>query len=287
MQTTLEKASPKIFEALAERPIWTHSDLQALLRDKKEDWGLPGTLSFNKFIQFAIEHGQLQRHRFEFPHRPATRYSWGAVSLESILQSIHPKGYFSHYTAMQHHDLTEQIPKTIYFNIEQKLTGGGTKPSQTAMDRAFQGKCRVSQNSVNLGERTIRILNGRNTGEMGVITILSDHPIDKRITDIERTLIDITVRPIYSGGVFQVAEAFAAAASKMSVEKLTTYLRNLNFTYPYHQSIGYYMERSGKYSRSQLNTLRELGVDYDFYLDYGMKKTNFVSEWRLHVPQGF
>ncbi|TWU46453.1 type IV toxin-antitoxin system AbiEi family antitoxin domain-containing protein [Rubripirellula reticaptiva] len=287
MVTKLEKAAPKIFKALAEQPIRTHSDLQILFREKNKAWELPVTLSFNKFIQFAIEHGKLQRHRLEFPHRPATRYSWGDVPLESIIQSIHPKGYFSHYTAMQHHDLTEQIPKTIYFNIEQKLTGGGTEPSQTAMDRAFKGKCRVSKNSVNVGERTIRILNGRNTGEMGVITIADDNPFEKRVTNIERTLIDITVRPVYSGGVFQVAEAFVAAASEVSIERITTYLRRLNFTYPYHQSIGYYMDRSGKFSHSQLDAIRELGLEHDFYLDYGMKKTKYVEKWRLHVPQGF
>jgi predicted transcriptional regulator of viral defense system len=287
MVTKLEKAAPKIFEALAARPIRTHSDLQILFRENNEAWELPVTLSLNKFIQFAIEHGKLQKHRLEFPHRPATRYSWGDVKLENVIQSIHPKGYFSHYTAMQHHDLTEQIPKTIYFNIEQRLKGGGTEPTQTAMDRAFKGKCRVSQNSVNVGERTIRILNGRNTGEMGVITIANDNSLEKRVTNIERTLIDITVRPVYSGGVFQVAEAFAAAASEVSIERLVTYLRCLNFTYPYHQSIGYYMNRSGKFSNSQLETIRELGLKYDFYLDYGMKKTNYIKEWRLHVPQGF
>ena len=188
---------------------------------------------------------------------------------------------------MQHHDLTEQIPKTIYFNIEQRLTGGGTEPSQAAMDRAFKGKCRVSNNSFNVADRTIRILNGRNTGELGVIPMANNTPVEKRITNLERTLIDITVRPIYSGGVFQVAEAFAVAASAVSIKVLTSYLRRLNFTYPYHQSIGYYMQRSEKYSHSQLDAIRDFGLAYDFYLDYGMKRTKYVDEWRLHVPHGF
>lgn len=32
-----------------------------------------------------------------------------------------------------------------------------------------------------------------------------------RVTDLERTLIDIAVRPAYSGGVFEVLEAFKNA----------------------------------------------------------------------------
>ena len=40
------------------------------------------------------------------------------------------------------------------------------------------------------------------------------------ITNIERTLIDATVRPLYSGGVYEVFEAYRRAAEHISVNKL-------------------------------------------------------------------
>ena len=36
-----------------------------------------------------------------------------------ILVNLRPKCYFTHYTAMYFHELTEQIPKVIYVNVEQ------------------------------------------------------------------------------------------------------------------------------------------------------------------------
>ena len=40
------------------------------------------------------------------------------------------------------------------------------------------------------------------------------------LTDVERTLIDITVRPHYAGGVYQVKEAFETARERVSVGRL-------------------------------------------------------------------
>jgi predicted transcriptional regulator of viral defense system len=37
--------------------------------------------------------------------------------------SLEQDAYFSHYTAMQLHGLTEQIPKVMYLNVEQHASG--------------------------------------------------------------------------------------------------------------------------------------------------------------------
>ena len=108
-----------------------------------------------------------------------------------------------------------------------------------------------------------------------------------RITNIERTLIDATVRPVYAGGVAQVAEAFRAAAGRLSVNRIAAYLRKLRFTYPYHQSIGFYLERAGTYKASQIELLREFPVEFDFYLTYQMRDPDYNKRWRLYVPKGF
>ncbi|MDA7503363.1 hypothetical protein OAF98_03870 [Planctomicrobium sp.] len=288
MPSKLETASDQIFTTLKEHSrIITHAELQSILRENQQTWRLPQSMSVRKFIEFLSEKGKLKTYRFEFPHRPALRYTWGDIGLSDVVQSIQKKGYFSHFTAMQQHDLTEQVSKTIYFNIEQRLTGGGTEPTQAGIDRAFKGKCRISKNAVTVNDQTIRLLNGRNTGEMGVMEVAGIEQFPKRVTNIERTLIDITVRPVYSGGVYQVAQAFVAAQEQVDVKRLASYLRKLNFTYPYHQSIGFYMERAGNYSTSQMNQMGDFELQYDFYLDYGMKQTEYIKEWSLHVPKGF
>jgi predicted transcriptional regulator of viral defense system len=103
---------------------------------------------------------------------------------------------------------------------------------------------------------------------------------------LERTLIDITVRPVYAGGVFEVAKAFELAKDKLSVNALTAMLKKLKYTYPYHQAIGFYLERAG-YKSSLTDLLRKIPMKFDFYLTHQKGETDFVKDWRLHIPKGF
>jgi predicted transcriptional regulator of viral defense system len=216
------------------------------------------------------------------------RYAWGKVSLYEVMQTIKPECYFSHYTAMKFHGLTEQLPKTTYLTVEQfnsSISKG--EMSQAAITRAFQGKPRTSTNIAESKDFRICVVAGRNTDKLGVIeqAVLPDAgPL--RFTNLERTLIDITVRPIYAGGVFEVAKAFDLAKDKLSVNALTAMLKKLKYTYPYHQAIGFYLERAG-YKSSLLDLLRKMPMDFDFYLTHQKGETDYIKDWRLFVPKGF
>ena len=107
-----------------------------------------------------------------------------------------------------------------------------------------------------------------------------------RITNIERTLIDIAVRPFYAGGVFEVTEAYRRACGKFKVADLVEMLHELAYTYPYRQAIGFYMDRSGSYSEDELKLLMEPGFEYNFYLTHQIKNPDYSDRWRLFFPKG-
>jgi hypothetical protein len=99
-------------------------------------------------------------------------------------------------------------------------------------------------------------------------------------------LIDIAVRPTYAGGVYRVLEAYQRALGRITVSTLLATLRRLNYVYPYHQVIGFYLKRAGFEPRHFLR-FKESGLHYDFYLTYSMRETEYDSEWRLFYPKGF
>lgn len=274
-----------LFEESEER-IYSHSRISQILEANRAYWRLTQTTTTQSFIKQLLESTKLETCRFAFPNRPIIRYTWGPTSIYEIIQSIDSKGYFSHYTGVSVYQLTDQIPKRLYFNIEQMSPGGGTVLNQSSIDRAFRNKCRQSNNIAMLGNLDVCMISGKNTDNLGVIT--PDTSFGRiRVTNLERTLIDITVRPIYSGGVAEVAQAFKNAAGQVSVNKLVSYLKKLNYTYPYHQAIGYYLSRAGVYKQSQIDLLKELPIDFDFYLTYQMKNPDYNEEWRLFIPKGF
>jgi len=105
------------------------------------------------------------------------------------------------------------------------------------------------------------------------------------VTNLERTLIDIAVRPEYAGGVDQVLKAYSSARQQMSVNALLVTLKQLDYIYPYHQAIGFYMYKAG-YEESRWGRLKQLGSStISIGAPYGDKVYN--SEWRLFHPKGF
>jgi len=168
-----------------------------------------------------------------------------------------------------------------------RAAGGGGALTQEAIDRAFKRKARETSNVVEYKGTRICKLNGGNTAQLGVVNTRAAEAMGQlRVTNLERSLIDATVRPYYSGGVAVVARAFEDAKERLSVNKLTAYLKKLGYTYPYHQAIGFYLERAG-IDESRLSLLRRLDMNFDFYLTYGMKSADYIEGWRLFVPKGF
>jgi hypothetical protein len=290
--TRLQVAKDQILEYFNSLPnrVLRLSDLRRILTEERGQWQLAKSTTPAGFMEFLTEQGSLRKLHFPFPHREETRYTWGEVPLLEVVASIKPEGYFSHYTAMRLHGLTEQIPKTIYLNHEQAPHTPSDTLDQRNVDNAFRSKPRVSNNVVDFGSVRICLVNGMYTNAAGVITetlVYDDNgPARVRVTDLERTLIDIAVRPVYSGGVGEVAKAYELAKGRASVNRLVVRLRSLGYAYPYHQAIGFYLERAG-YNPTALSLLREMPMRIDFYLTHQMRETHYVPHWRLFVPKGF
>jgi len=127
------------------------------------------------------------------------------------------------------------------------------------------------------------LLSGKHSGRLGVTKTTGSQGEQLDLTDVERTLIDIAVRPTYAGGAKIVAKAYRSALPKTSISRVSKLLKELNHVYPYHQAVGFYLQNAGQ-PLSALQPLREPGLNFDFYLEHGMKQTAFDSTWRVHFP---
>lgn len=291
-KSRLKIAKPDIvrhFDDL-ERRVLKMTDIASILTQQREFWRLAKSTTTNAFITFLLEYTSLSKHYFPLPHRAETRYVWGNVPLLEIVLTLKEQAYFTHYTAMQVHGLTEQLPKTIYLNHEQPSRPQNPSLEQGRISAAFKNHPRVSNNAIEHGDTRICLVNGMNTDQLGVITMDAAYGADVkaniRVTNIERTLIDIAVRPIYSGGVFEVQKAYSLAKERVSVNRLAAMLQKLRYVYPYHQAVGFYLERAG-IRESALELLQQFPMEFDFFLAHRMGPTDYVKKWRLFIPKGF
>lgn len=296
MPTRVQIARKDILRAFGSHPlhVFRRRDIEAILAAHRAEWRLAQSTRVGEFIDYLAKSAELKRLDFAFPYRTEIRYTWGEIPLHSVLLTLKLGCHFSHYTAVQMHELTEQDSKTIYLNFEQPRKpappGGLT---QERIDAAFARKPRVTSNVAQFGDLRICLVNGKGTGYLGVESRQVEAGGDAgrivvRVTDIERTLIDIAVRPFYAGGVGEVLKAYQQAGARASVNRLAALLKQLDYVYPYHQAVGFYLERSAACTRSAVELFRgKFSYDFDFYLTYEMKQTRYDGRWRLHVPKGF
>ena len=82
-------------------------------------------------------------------------------------------------------------------------------------------------------------------------------------------------------------EAYRLSAKRLSIDKLLKTLKHLHYVYPYHQAIGFYLERAGVFPEALLAPFRSLPMKYDFYLAHNMQDKEYSRAWRLYFPKGF
>lgn len=270
-----------------EPTVFRTMDIEKILTKNRDKWGVPKSTSQRDSLERLLEGTKLQKVEMKFPSRKETRYTWGSVSVYDLAMSMARNVYFCHYTAMMLHNLTEQVSRTVYVNREQP-----PKPRidselvQSRIDAAFRKRPRVSKNIAVCGKHQICLLSGKQTGNFGVVPIETAEGGRALVTNLERTLIDIIVRPFYSGGVSEVLKAFKQARESVSINKLVATLQKLDHIYPYHQALGFCLEKAGFNEKTISSFLDKFEIKYDFYLDRQLREKSYSKRWRLFYPKG-
>lgn len=281
------------------RRVFSAGELQRLLEDLQEANTVPARISCRRFIEALKTEAGLQEEEIPSvpeagentrPYRAFRRYVIGTASPEELAVSLRPRSYLSHGSALRAHGICGANEDAVYVNQEQ---GPKSPPrgmlTQQAIDRAFGNRSRASRYVFEYGGTQLVLLAGKHSGNHRVIELdRAGIDIALPVTDLPRTLVDVTVRPVYAGGPSAVLKAYRHAVinadPKALVVDLVKTLEILGHIYPYHQAVGFYLERAGLHS-IDLDALRERGTHYDFYICNRIETPAYDPNWRVHVPR--
>lgn len=282
-----EKRFHKIEEIITNStyPVMSKREFEMKVSQIKTIYGFK-TLPRDKIIEKIISSNLMNREIMTADNQePFEVYSFpkSKIDIFDITASRSRGAYFSYYSALFINNLTLQIPKQLYLTNERPKDYNDLMkaPTQELIDRAFDQQPRVTSNKRYYKEMTINWINGQYHNKLGVVPFREIY----YTTDLERTLIDIVVRPFYAGGVTQVLEAFVNARKSINIERLIEYYKKMNFVYPYHQAIGFYMEKAG-YKNIDLSKVEDIKQMYKFYLSYNIKFKEYSDRWNLYYPKG-
>ena len=216
----LALAKDDILSAFSQAPqkVYGKTQLADLLLQNRRLWHLPESTTLADFISFLTKHGKLRTNKLRSKTygKEIVRFSWGKASALELATSISPRGYLSHATALTLHGFLKAKPKAIYLNVEQseKPSSDGSL-TQEGIDRAFSGRQRQSQLIYTCNRVPTIMVAGKNTNRLGVETITGPGSERLQVTIVERTLIDIVVRPTYAGGVSEILNAYRLAKDRI------------------------------------------------------------------------
>lgn len=270
------------FFSRQETKAYSNYHLRKILNENRDALKIPSSMYSERVIKFMQKH--LRLNQTQFKGNEIVVYSWGVTDELTRVNAIRPRSYFTHYSAVYIHQLSLQIPKIYYLNYEH-AESSNTKGllAQDQIDVAFSKPQRKVGESLSFNGKLLYLLNSKHTNRLGVLKESSSQSY-YHYTDVERTLIDIAVRPAYSGGVAEVVEIYRNAKDFVNLGKLKFYLDTLDYTYPYHQVIGFYLEVAG-YPEDALQLFCD-NMQFDFYLTYNIRLKEYSERWKLFYPKG-
>lgn len=265
--------------------VYSPTQIGQHLTNIKKGSRLPNRTKTAEMIEILESSDKLKRIELTFPSKKYTRYTWGEKSIYEILLSLDVNAYYSHFSALHFHKLLDRDEAEIYLNIEQSPKREYINTMmQENINKAFSRLPRITNNVTNYMQNKIYLLNGKNTGKLGVISMKGPNKEKIFLTDIERTLIDIAIRPQYSGGVSNVLNVYRKVIQNISAEKILKMLTKLKYLYPYHQTIGFYLDKAGL-EKDSIIFREKIRIEYDFYLTYQIDQPEYCEKWRIFYPK--
>jgi len=180
---------------------------------------LPNTSPPGLLIAFLLDNDLAQKIEIQSKeYGIKNRYITGNLTLLPFACSFYKRSYVSHATALYVHNLAPE--GRIYINHEQSPKKTTSRLSQVRIDQAFKNRPRRSSYEFRTETHIFVFLNGKNTGDAGVVEIVDPSGQSIRCTSLERTLIDCVVRPQYVEGIATLASVLPKAIDRISTQEL-------------------------------------------------------------------
>lgn len=168
-----------------------------------------------KILSNLAKHGQLLRLR---------RGLYVSIGLLPEQTNTHPfvisayliqPSAISHWSALQHHGLTEQIPQIITASTPSKVV--------TPSMREKQSRKLKSKHAWIIDGTRYEYINIQQKHFFGLEKIWLDEYFQVKITDKERTLLDVFIYPRMFGGIGEALGILENSLTTINIQKLVDY----------------------------------------------------------------
>ncbi len=201
---------------------------------------------------------------------------------EEIVCSLDPFAYISHFSAMEYHGLTDQIPRVLIYSAPD--TKSWRKFAYEKMKKDFNGH-------INEALPKLSLINIKKFGKKELIRYNSAHPGSYiniknsalKISRIGRTFLDMIRKPDLCGGIYNVLAAYEDYAEQYldliidEVDRNGKKIEKVRAGYILEERLSISNEKIKNWKAfAQRGGSRKLDPNNDYY-------PNYSAEWCLSV----
>lgn len=210
-----------------------------------------------KILSNLAKHGRISRLR---------RGLYTTIGMESVANITHPfviathlvqPSAISHWSALQHHGLTEQIPQIITASTPTKVV----TPSMRKKEVQNLNIKHIWQ----ISNIRYEYINIKQKHFFGIEKIWLDENSQVPITDKERTLLDVFIYPKMFGGIGEALGILENSLATINIQKLVAYAAQYNKK-SLAKRLGWALEYFGIPAK-QLEPLLKMPINYYCRLD--------------------
>jgi predicted transcriptional regulator of viral defense system len=174
----------------------------------------------------------------------------------------------SHWSALHHHGLTEQLPRKVFV-----LT-----TTDVSVPRNRRPRPEKDKQGLQVGDMTYQFVQVKPERYFGTEKVwIGEARVT--ITDTERTLLDGLIRPQYCGDFAEVLYAFTASIADLDLRRITEYAQKLDVATA--KRLGWVLEHQGA-DLSKLEQLAALPIKGYRKLDpTGPRKGPCNARWMI------
>ena len=176
----------------------------------------------------------------------------------------------SHWSALNHHHLTDQIPRTVT----------AMTPRRIVLPTMRHGGRTGTRHTWTVGSTTVEYVTVNPTRFFGIEEIWLDERFKTPITDRERTVLELFVSPRHFGGLGEALGVLEEHMASLDVPKLVRYGVAIGAG-AVAKRLGYSLERAG-IDAATLEPLRAVPAEGVRVLDPTRPKTGHrIASWSL------
>lgn len=265
----------RFLKSLSEEGLTVFSASDA--RRVAEESGIPGTY-INRLLSFLARDGWITRMKRGLfarigPLSGAIQIHPFAIATNLVIPSA-----ISHWSALNHHGLTEQVPR-IVTSITPKNVVTPSMRSYSSVEKNFRRHGWLVE-GVQFEYKRVR-----REHFFGIEEVWIDQYSLIPITDRERTVLELFVSPKVFGGIGEVLGIMEEHLSSLNIERLAGYACRYGKIVP-AKRMGWVLERSSVPKRILDPLLAIPATGYHLLDPSGQQEGVFDKRWNIRVNIG-